>query len=93
MAETSTGGDVADRDELARIEKLAAAQPGERSWEAIGRMRELSKLLDEIIRRETPRSIVESRAANVSTEELVQTWGVTSTWIYKLVPARSRKSN
>lgn len=91
MVEDSTSG-VADRAEAAQIARLAAPQPGERSWEAIARMRRLSKLLDAIVRREQARAIVESRSAGVSTDELVEAWDVTSTWIYKLVPARARKS-
>ncbi|MFI5614964.1 hypothetical protein [Amycolatopsis sp. NPDC051903] len=92
MTTTAAGGDVADRDEQAQIAALATPAPGEQSWEAIARMRRLSKLIDGIVRRETPRAIVESRAAGVTTEQLVNAWDVTSTWIYKLVPARARKS-
>jgi len=90
MVERSTAG-VANRAEEALIAKLAAPEPGERSWEAIARMRRLSKVLDEIVRRETPRAIIDARAADVTTDELVKAWDVTSTWIYKLVPARARK--
>lgn len=92
MSQTSPGDDVTDRSEQTRIAALATPTPGEQSWEAIARMRRLSKLVDEIVRRETPRAIVESRAAGVTTEQLVNAWDVTSTWIYKLVPARARKS-
>lgn len=92
MAETATGDGVTKGAEQALIERLATPEPGEPSWQAIARMRRLGKLLDEIVRRETPQAIVESRAAHVPTNELVSAWGVTDTWIYKLVPARARKS-
>lgn len=90
MVEASTGG-VADRAEQALIARLAAPEEGERSWEAIARMRRLSKVLDTIVRRETPKAIVDAREAGVTTDELKDAWGVTSTWIYKLSPARAQK--
>ncbi|MFC9250625.1 hypothetical protein [Amycolatopsis thailandensis] len=92
MVETTPADGVVKSAEQALIERLATPEPGESSWQAIARLRRLGKLLDEIVRRETPRAIVESRAADVPTNELVSAWGVTDTWIYKLVPARARKS-
>jgi hypothetical protein len=80
-----------DGDEDEQIRQLAQPVPGEKSWEAITRKRELIRMLEAAVKRDSPRAVQDARAEPVSMPDLAAMWKVTVAWIYTVSPARSRK--
>lgn len=64
-----------------------SAQPGERSWERIARLRREIRERRRVVDLESPAAIREAREAGVRADELATSWGVTEGWVYRIARA------
>lgn len=66
---------------------------GEPSWERLTRIRREIKHLRDLVAEETPSAIIDARNAGVTTRDLAKAWGVTESWLYKIIKQHQSSSD